>query len=59
MKHSSDDTGQETTQKPKEQPICPLCRTPLIGEAITAGKCQCCGHRFELKDLKETEPGQA
>ena len=52
MKQTSDDTGQETTKKAKEALSCSLCRSPLIGEAIEAGKCQCCGHRFEPKDIK-------
>ncbi len=55
MEQTSKDSGQETTKKTKEQPICPLCRAPLISEAIVAGKCQCCGHRFDPKDLKNTE----
>jgi hypothetical protein len=43
----------QNNPKPQEEPteetrpICPLCQSPLIAEAIEAGKCQCCGHRFE------------
>lgn len=56
MRQTSEDTGQETTKKTEEQPTCPLCRSPLIREAIQAGKCQCCGHPFDPKDLKKIEP---
>lgn len=54
MRQTSDDTGQETTQETKEPLTCPLCRSPLVREAIDTGKCQCCGHRFDPKDLKKT-----
>ena len=59
MKRASTDTGEETPKKTKEEMICPLCESPLIGEAIEAGKCQCCGHRFEPKELKKTRSSQA
>jgi len=55
MKQRSEDTGREKTEKRKEQPVCSLCQSPLIGEAIEAGKCQCCGHRFDPKELKAAE----
>ena len=46
-------TTAQTTEK-EEQPTCPLCRSPLVREAIEAGKCQCCGHRFKPEDLKKS-----
>jgi len=52
MRQTPEETGQETTTKPEEQPACPLCRSPLIGEAIESGKCQCCGHRFEREEIQ-------
>ena len=53
MKQISRNGDQETTPPTKEELTCPLCESPLIGEAIEAGKCQCCGHRFDLKELKK------
>lgn len=58
MRQPSDDTGQETSKKVKEELTCPLCETTLISEAIEAGKCQCCGHRFEPEDLKKAKQEQ-
>jgi len=58
MKQTSEDSRQKTTKKAEEQLTCPVCRSPLIGEAVEAGKCQCCGHRFDPKDIKKTERSQ-
>lgn len=58
MRQITENNDQETTKKTEEQPTCPLCRSPLIGEAIKAGKCQCCGHTFDPKDVKKAEAGQ-
>lgn len=39
---------------------CPSCRSPLIGEAMSTGKCQCCGHRFDPEALRRAaEKSQA
>ena len=54
MYQTSEDPTQETSAEPEEQPTCPLCRSPLIGEAIENGKCQCCGHRFERQNIPES-----
>jgi ribosomal protein L37AE/L43A len=48
-----------TNQEKKEELTCPLCQSPLIREAIEAGKCQCCGHRFDPKKLQKSEQSQA
>jgi rubredoxin len=53
VRRTSEDTDQETIKKTKEDLTCPLCRSPLIGKAIDAGKCQCCGHRFDPKDMEK------
>jgi hypothetical protein len=58
MKRISGDVSQDTTPTTKEPPTCPLCRSPLIGEAIDAGKCQCCGHRFDPKDIRKRLSGK-
>ena len=34
----------KNTEDTQEEQTCSLCRSPLIQEAIDAGKCQCCGH---------------
>lgn len=52
MREMSEDANQETIKKTKDELTCPLCRSPLIGEAIESGKCQCCGHRFNPIEIK-------
>ena len=47
MNRTSDGNEQETTEKSTPPKVCPLCESPLIGEAIKTGKCQCCGHVFD------------
>jgi rubredoxin len=53
MEQTSGDAGPETTPQTKKELTCPLCESTLIGEAIEAGKCQCCGHRFDPEELKK------
>lgn len=55
MTQPTAETGQETGKQAKEALTCPLCESPLIGEAIEAGKCQCCGYRFKAEDLKKED----
>jgi hypothetical protein len=55
MRAISENNDQETAKKPDEQPTCPLCESPLIGEAIEAGRCQCCGHRFDPKEVRKNQ----
>ena len=55
MREEVEETGQPTNGTTTEELTCPLCESPLIGEAIEAGKCQCCGHRFQVEDLKKSK----
>lgn len=55
MRKISENRDQETAKKTDERPTCPLCEAPLITEAIKAGKCQCCGHRFDPKDVRKNQ----
>jgi hypothetical protein len=55
MRQVFETADQETPPKTKKELTCPLCRSPLIGEAIKAGKCQCCGHRFDPEELKSQQ----
>lgn len=51
MSQEKEEAKEQEPEVKSERPICPLCQSPLIGEAIRTGKCQCCGHRFDPEDL--------
>lgn len=41
------------TQDQDTQATCPVCRSPLVPDAIRQGKCQCCGAELEAQEPEE------